>query len=541
MPPLRVVCLGSGWVSFYLSKAIRPAVRRGEVDLTVIGRENFHTFHGFIPEMLVGRIQPTQILAPSRRLVQPGRFVNAHIQAIDLERREITVQRLLDTRTYTVPYDHLVLGLGSRDATERGRGLAEHAFRLRSAYDALACRNHLISVLEMAELEEDEIERRRLLTFVVAGGNFGGIEVAAELEEFARQAARKTYPRINPDEVRVVVVHPGKRILPELDPHHLNLLKWAEDYLATQRIEFQLGRRLASATAEEAVLDDGTRIPTRTIISCVGTGVNPLIAALPFERDERGRVRTDATGRVLGVENVWAAGDCSAIPHPKGGTCPPLAVWAMMEARRVGLNLALVSRREAPKPLGFTGLGDACSLGRRRAVAHLKGIPIVGVAGWVLWRIFALGFIPTWDRRLRLLLDWLLVPLSGREMVQMQSNERVGVVREVFEPGQEIVRQGELGVRLYLVSEGEVAVVQRGDDGAERQLATLGPGEHFGEMAVFKGTRRTATVRAVSRVAVLSLGKQEAVALSDTVRTFGEELRAVPRAATPSTAPTIPQ
>ena len=540
MSSLRVVCLGSGWVSFYLSRAIRPAVRRGDVDLTVIGRENFHTFHGFIPEMLVGRIQPTQILAPARRLVAPGRFVNAHIQAIDLDRREITVQRLLDTRTYTVSYDHLVLGLGTRDATDRGRGLAEHAFRLRSAYDALACRNHLISVLEMAELEEDETERRRLLTFVVAGGNFGGIEVAAELEEFAREAARTQYPRIRPEEVRVVVVHPGQRILPELDPHHLNLLDWAERYLATQQIEFRLGRRLASATAEEAVLDDGTRIPTRTIISCVGTGVNPLIAGLPFERDERGRVRTDATGRVLGTENVWAAGDCAAIPHPKGGTCPPLAVWAMMEARRVGLNLAHVARGEAPKALGFSGLGDACSLGRRRAVAHLRGFPIVGIAGWVTWRIFALGFIPTWDRRLRLLLDWLLVPLSGREMVQMQGTERVGVVREVFEPGQEIVRQGELGARLYLVAEGEVAVVQLGADGTERPLATLGPGEHFGEMAVFQGTRRTATVRALSRVAVLSLGRQEAVALSETVRAFGDELRTLPRSATPASAPSLP-
>lgn len=529
--PLRVVCLGGGWTALYLARALRRSIRRGAVELTVVSRDNFHTFHGFIAEMLVGRIQPGQIISPSRRVFAPARFHNAEIESVDLERRTVTTSRALDGREFVLPFDHLVLGLGSRDDLERTPGMAAHALRLRNYVDAYAARNHFIDMMEMAEIEPDPQERRRLLTFVVVGGGYGGIEVATELDEYTRLLTRRMYPGIDPGEIRVMVVHNGAHVLPELAPHHENLQRWAERYLATTPLEIRRETRLTAATPEEAVLSTGERVPTRTIVSCAGTAMSPLLDGIDVARDERGRVVTDAFGRAESSDVVWAAGDCAAMPHPQGGTCPPLAVYAMRGGRTVGRNLALLAAGRPLRPSGFTGLGDACSLGRRRAVAQVKGIPLTGRLAWVVWRAFFLAFIPVWDRRLRLIVDWLVTPLAGREVAQLRLAEPVGIRRELYEPGQVIVHEGDVGRRLSLVSSGEVDVVRVGPDGAEEHLATLGAGQHFGETSVFDRVRRTATVRARTRVEVVSLDRREALALSDTLQPFAEAVRRRPGSA----------
>jgi NADH dehydrogenase len=500
---------------------MRRAIRRGEVDVTVIGRDNFHTFHGFIAEMLTGRIQPGQIITPARRMFPPARFHNAEIESIDLEQRIVTTSRHLDGKRYHLPFDHLFLALGSVDDLSRYPGLAEHALKLKTYWDCFKVRNHLLAMLELAEIEPDEAERRRLLTFVVVGGNYGGIEVAAELEDFIRLLARNEYRRINPAEARVVVVHSGARILPELVSSHPKLVTYAERYLTKRGLELRTGLRLAAATPEEAVLNNGERIPTRTIISSAGTALSPLLDQLKAARDDRGRVLTDAFVQVPGLTNVWAAGDCAAIPHPKGGISPSLAIFAMTQGRQAGRNILRTIRGQPLKPYRFTGLGDACGLGRRRAIAQLWGIGITGIPAWIMWRSTFLAFIPTWEKRIRILFDWCITPFAGRDIAEIRVREPFGLRKEHYEAGQEIVRQGDLGQQLYLIWKGEVEVI-RTDNGASRTVARLGAGKHFGEMAVFQNIRRTATVRAVGTVEVIAVGAQEARVLGETVRPFGE-------------------
>jgi NADH dehydrogenase len=523
----RVVCLGGGWAALNLAAGLRRAIHRGEVDLTVVSRDNFHTFHGFVGEMLAGRVQPGQIVSPARRMFPPARFHNAEVERIDLARREITTSRFLDGKQYLLPYDHLVIALGSIDDLSRYPGIAEHAMKLKTYWDCFKVRNHLMAMLELAEIEPDPTERRRLLTFVVVGGNYGGIEVAAELMDFVRVVTKREYARIDPRDARVVVVHSGARILPELATRHPDLVAYAERFLDRSGLEFRLETRLAAATPEEAVLETGERIPTRTIISSAGTALSPLLATLPYERDERGRIRTDEFVRVLGEEHVWAAGDCAAVPHPRGGVCPAVAVFAMSQGRQVARNIL---RSVRGRPLGryrFTGLGDACELGRRRAIAHVKGVKLKGFLAWVVWRAFFLYFVPTRDRQLRILLDWLVTPLVGRDIVDVRAWEPYGLRREHYEPGQEIVRQGDLGQTLYVIWQGEVEVV-RDADGTTAVLARLGPGQHFGEIAVFQNVRRTATVRAATAVDVVAVGGHEARLLSESVRPFGEAMARTP-------------
>jgi NADH dehydrogenase len=527
--PARIVCLGGGWSAIYFVAALKSAIRRGQVQVTVVSRDNFHTFHGFIGEMLVGRIQPFQIINPARRIFPGARFHNAEVEAIDVDKQTVTTSRKLDGRQYVLPYDYLYVSLGSIDDLSRYPGIAEHAHKLKTYWDCFKVRNHILAMLEMAEIEDDPAERRRLLTFVVVGGGYGGIEVAAELQDYVKQLAKKEYPLLHEDELRVMVLEGGSRILPELHQHHEPLVSYAERFLKKSGLEIKVNTRIVAATPEEAVLDGGERIPTRSIISSSGTALSPLLERLPYERDERGRLKTDRFARVVGSENIWAGGDCAAVPHPKGGTCPTVAIFAMRSGRLAARNIVRTLQKKPLQPFTFTGLGDACSLGRRRAVSQVWGLRFYGIFAWIIWRSLFLAFVPTWDRRIRIFLDWMLTPIFGRDIVNVRMDEPYGIRQELYEPGQAVVRQGEIGKRLYLIWKGEAEVIRRTSNG-EEVIAVLGSGAHFGETAVFDDVRRTATVRAKTRLEVISLGQAEAVVLSDAVRPFGDIVRKVPAA-----------
>jgi NADH:ubiquinone reductase (H+-translocating) len=285
-PPLQpdhpaaphILCLGGGYVAIYLAKALRRHIRAGRVRLTVVDQDNFQCFHGLIPDMITGKIQPTDTLSPARRLFAPGDFVNAEVESIDIDKKEVIVARYLDGRRLTLRGDHLVFALGSTEHLGRFPGLAEHSFRLKAYTGCLAVRNHFLSMLELADMERDPVERRRLLTFVVVGGNYAGVEVAGELREFLPAVARRHFPNIPPAEIKVLLVCSTGHILPELGARMPKLIEYAERKLAADPyLEIHYNTRLASATREEAILGDGRRIPTRTIVSCTGMSTIPVL------------------------------------------------------------------------------------------------------------------------------------------------------------------------------------------------------------------------------------------------------------------------
>lgn len=525
--PVRVVCLGGGYVAIYLARSLKKAINRGQVDLTIISRENFHTFHGFVAEMLTGKVSPTNITSPARRLFPPARFLNAEIKSVDIEQRSVTTSRLLDGKETMVGYDHLVVALGSTDDLSRYPGIAQHALQLKTFADNFKVRNHLLAMLEMAESESDPAERQRLLTFLVVGGGFGGVEVATELMDYFRRLARKEYPGIDPTEVRVLLVHSGDRILPELAARQPKLIGYAEKVVAKGGVEVLTSTRITAATRDEAILSNGTVVATRTIISSAGTALSPLLDLLPYQRDDRGRIVTDEFVRVPGTDHVWAAGDCAAVPHPEGGTCPAVAIYGMYGGRQIGRNIVRQIEGKPPKPFTFAGLGDACSLGRRKAVSHLKGVRFYGLPAWVLWRSFFWFFVPTWERKADIAFDWLSAPFFGRDIVGVHPAASYGLRREHYEAGQAVVRQGEVGQAIYVITSGTADIIRETPEG-QVLVTTLGPGDHFGEKAVFERSRRTATVRATSPLEVLSLGESEARALAETIQVFGAAVRELP-------------
>ena len=509
--PTRVVCLGGGWVAIYLARALRPAVRKGEVKLTVISRDNYSTVHGLIAEMLTCKIQPQQINSSVREMIAPAQLHNAEIESVDLTNRCVHTRRLLDGRAYSVPYDHVVVGVGSVEDFSRYAGIGEHTFPLKTFADCYRLRNHLVSVLETASIETDPAERRRLLTFVIAGGNYAGVEVACDLVDYFRFLTRHRYPELKSQEFRVGLVELGSRILPELGKRHPYLVSYAAKRVAKLRIEVHLDTRLQAATADEAVLTSGDRIPTRTIITCTGMKCPPLLEQFSCERDPRGRLVTDEFCRVPGLTNVWAGGDCAAVPHPDRGTCPPLAHYAQKAGSNIGTNILRVAARKPLKPYTFNGLGEACTLGHRSAIAHIKGIPACGYLAWIGWRFIVLTmFVPSWTRRVRLMFDWWLTLILGRDIVNPRIDERRAISHVLYEPGQIIIAAGETRRYHYLVESGQVDVVSSERD-SEVVLSSLKGGDYFGD-----GCQPVSSccIRARTRVRLLSIDSEAADALS---------------------------
>jgi NADH:ubiquinone reductase (H+-translocating) len=509
--PVRVVCLGGGWVAIYLARALRPAVRKGEVKLTIVSRDNYSTVHGLIAEMLTCKIQPQQINSSVREMIAPAHLHNGEIEAVDTATQRVLTRRSLDGRPYTLPYDHLVVGVGSVEDFSRYAGMADHTFPLKTFADCYRLRNHLVSVLEMASIETNPEERRRLLTFVVAGGNYAGIEVACDLMDYFRFLSRSRYPELKFEEFRVALVEAGPRILPELGKRLPYLVRYAEKRVQQLGIEVQLDTQVQAATAEGVVLNSGDRVPTRTIITCTGMRSNPILDPLPYERDARGRLVTDQFCRVPSTTKIWAGGDCAAVPHPDGGTCPPLAHYAQKAGSNIGVNILRTTAGKPVKPFSFNGLGEACTLGHRCAIAHMKGVPACGFLAWIGWRFIVLTmFVPSWTRRVRLMFDWWLTLILGRDVVNPRMDERGAIRHALYEPGQIVVAAGETRRYHYLVESGDLDVVT--SDGADETiLQSLKAGDYFGE-----GARPSVDccVRARTRVRLLAIDTEVADALS---------------------------
>ncbi|HET7559683.1 MAG TPA: cyclic nucleotide-binding domain-containing protein, partial [Limnochordia bacterium] len=322
----------------------------------------------------------------------------------------------------------------------------------------------------------------------------------------------------------VVLVHPGEHILPELQhgggaagygDGHPRLVAAAERHLRKLGVELCLGARLAAVSGEEVVLKSGVRIPTRTAICAVGTAMPPVLAGLDLPRDEHGRIRTDAYLRVEGHEALWAAGDCAANPHPKGGTCPMTGLYALAAGKQLARNLVATLRGRPLRPLSYPGIGQACAIGRRYAVGEVKGVEVTGLPAWLMWRALLWAFIPTADRRLRVLADWLIWPFVGRDIVEFRVGDGQGIEHVHAEAGEFIVRRGDLARKVYVVRSGEVEVLGTpGEGDVETVLRVLGPGSHFGSGDPTRNRRISNTARARGPVELLAIGYHHAQELA---------------------------
>jgi NADH dehydrogenase len=504
------VILGGGFGGVYAAQALERALgSRDDFEITLVNRENYFVFQPMLPEVISGSIGLVDTVSPIRRLLPRTSLHVRDVESVDLASKTVTTSPGFRPHPHVIPYDHLVVALGNVTDFRGQPGLHEHAMPFKDLGDAVRLRNHVIRALEEAAIERHDDElRRQLLTFVVAGGGFSGVEVVAELNDFVRGVA-KTYRGIDPSEIRVVLLHSGDRILPEMAE---GLALYAQKLLAARGVDIRLHTRLAAATSEEAVLASGERIMTKTLVSTVPSSPHPVVEALDLPKT-KGKLVVTPYLDVEGADGVWALGDCALVPAPDGGYAPPTAQHAIREGKTVAHNIVAAIRGGERKTFDFTGLGKMGALGHRSAVAEVFGVKLSGFVAWWMWRTIYLMKLPGWGRRLKVATSWTLDLLLPADLVELKLGTASGIAQEHFEPGQTVFRQGELGDRIYIILAGEAEVV-REEPGGETVLARLKPGEYFGEMALVNRTTRSATVRCVSPMDALSLPKQEFTALA---------------------------
>lgn len=288
---------------------------------------------------------------------------------------------------------------------------------MKTLADAMALRNHVIDVFEHADMHPDPAARKAMLTFVVAGGGFAGVETVAELHDFA-YTARRYYPNIHPEEVRVVLVHPGPRLLPEIGER---LAEYARKKLSDRGIEILLNTRVRGASEGCVELTNDERLATRTLVWTAGVAPNPLLAGLPCVRNSRGQIRTNQYLEVPGYPGVWAVGDCAEIPDADTGrSCPPTAQHAIREGMAAAINIAAAIRGGHKRAFAYRPLGTLASLGRRSAVAQVLRFNFSGMFAWWLWRTIYLFKLPGLERKARVALDWTLDLLFPRDIVLLK-------------------------------------------------------------------------------------------------------------------------
>lgn len=417
--PKRVLILGGGFAGLEAAETLEKIISDKDcVDVDLISKDNYLVFTSMLAEVVSSSIEAKHVVIPLRECLKKTTFKELEVRSIDLDKKIVKGYHFHSRETFNLEYDYLILAMGSITGYHNVPGAEENSFPLKNLADAMVLRSHVIDMFESADLEEDPEVRKRLLTFAVVGGGYTGIEVAAELNDFV-SFSRRFYKHVKPDEVKVIVIDPGDRIMHEMSD---GLADYGLKLLKKRGMEFRLKTRVAGVTKESVEIQDGENIETHTAIWAAGTAPQPVLAALPIA-DKRGRIEVNEFMEVAGYPGVWALGDCAQIPDPHSGKpYPPTAQHAIREGSRVAHNVAaaIKGKDDEKRAFVFTTQGMLAPLGHRSAVADIKGIKFSGFFAWLMWRAIYLGKLPGWDRKIRVAIDWFLDIFLPKDIVQMK-------------------------------------------------------------------------------------------------------------------------
>lgn len=506
----RIVILGGGFGGVYTAIYLEKLLKKSNFEIALVNKENYFVYQPMLAEVVGGSLGLIDTVSSLKKLLPKTTVYVRDILQVDLHQKKIILAPEFNHTNFELSYDYLVFALGNVTDFRGIPGIHEHALPFKNLADSIAIRNQIIEVVEAAACEENPAFRKELLTFVIGGGGFSGTEVAAEINDFVRSLVKK-YKKIDPQEVKVVLVHSQKRLMDrELSE---SLSNYSAKLLIKRGVEIRFGQRLTSATPNEAVIDGKERIRSKTIVSTVPSSPNPIIESLPLPL-ERGKIKTTL---YLGVENnkdLWALGDCALIPSfDEKGFCPPTAQFAIREAKTLAHNIVASLEGKPLKPFKFKCLGMLGALGHHRAVAELFGkIKFSGFFAWLMWRAIYWIKLPGIDRKLKVAFSWILDAIVPIESVQLKLNSGQGVINFHYEPGDIIFNEGDVGDYFYIIVSGQVEVL-RSKEGQYIRLSVLSSGEYFGEMAILNDKKRSATIRCITACDVIALRNKDFGAL----------------------------
>jgi len=397
----RFVIVGGGFAGVTLAQRLERLLPR-ETEVIVLSAQNYLVFTPMLPEVVGRTISPLHVVVAGRQLTRRTKWVEARVSRIDRENNEAHYVRR-DGTPASMPYTHLVLACGSAANLEEIPGLAARGYPLKTVTDAIVMGNDLIGNFEAAATETEREARQRLLTVVVIGGGFSGVEIAGHIADLMH-ATHRFYPELRNEPPRIVLLQKGESLLPEL--HHKSLSEFTLRKLRQNGIEVRLETSAKKADPVAVHLKPGERIETGMIVCTVGTETHPLIKSLCLPL-EKGRLQTDPDMKVGGTANLWALGDCSLVPNAYDDRpCPATAQFAMQQAGQLAENLERAWRGVATKPFYFRSRGMLASIGHRNAVAVVYGVKLSGFIAWLLWRGIYLAKLPTLSRKLEVAISW---------------------------------------------------------------------------------------------------------------------------------------
>jgi NADH:ubiquinone reductase (H+-translocating) len=424
-PKKRILILGGGFAGMTTAECLERELQKDpSVSITLVSETNALLFTPMLAEVAGSSLEPSHISTPLRTTLHRTEFVRGSVTSVDLENKRVALEASMggnESCRSELAYDHLVLALGAVSNYLGLTNVQKLAFDFKSLIDAIRIRNHVIEMFERADRESDPEARKPLLTFVIAGGGFAGVELAGALNDFAR-GILADYPTLGREEVRVVLVHARDRILPELSE---SLGRYAQRRMEARGVEFRLNARLTDARPGVVVFSDG-EVPAETLVWTAGTAPNPLSKSLPLEKDKRGALIVDATLAVPGHAGVWALGDCAAVVDAKSGKpCPPTAQFALREAATLAKNIRASLQGRPARAFHFDSLGALCVVGHQTACAELT-VPFArntsmrfsGLLAWLMWRGIYLGKLPGLERKIRVLVDWTVELFFPKDIVQ---------------------------------------------------------------------------------------------------------------------------
>ena len=501
---LETCVLGGGFAGVSCARTLARAVRRGKISrVGLVAAENHMVFQPMLPEVAAGSLSPRHVVNPIRQLCRSIQIFKGEVYRIDPEERVLHLQAGDFTPRVQIKFNRLVVALGARINISRVPGMAEHAYLIQNVGDAMRIRATVISRFEEANLVASPELQKHLLTFVIIGGGYSGVETAGGLIDMV-QAILPFYENISPQRCRVFLVHSQEYLLPTLGP---KLGRYTHRILADKGMHILLSERVSSITAQSVTLSSGSVIHATTVISTVGNSPHPLVTdladTLGLETD-RGRLPTDSTGQIPGFDWLWGCGDCAATPLPDGSSSPPTAQFAQRQGIHVGRNICALENGKPTKPFRFKGMGELAAIGHQRAVGNIFGLRLAGFFAWWLWRTVYLAKLPGIQRKLRVAADWTFDLFFKRD-INLLNPRYTKVLKEFFlEPDTVLFNPGDPAFSLYFVKSGEINI----SDG-DRIVKTVRQGEYFGERALMEDRLWRFRAVAATETRLVALGASE--------------------------------
>ena len=518
---LEVAILGGGFAGVYCGKSLAKTLSRGSrSQIGLISDQNYMVFQPMLPEVVSGSLSPRHVVNPVRHLCQGLQVYKAEVEAIDLKEKQLTLRPGPYSREVLIRFRHLVLALGATVDLSRVPGMAEHAYLMQNVGDAMKLRATVLARFEEANLVTDPERRRRLLTFVVVGGGYSGVETAGQILDLFDDIHRY-YRNIDSTDFDVFLVHSRDHLLPTLSR---SLGKYAQRKLRERGLKLCLEHRVKAVTANQVRLDDDSFIETNTVISTVGNAPHPLVNRLAEDGGlERvhGRIKTSPTMQVPGHDCLWAAGDCAAVPMESGEPCPSTAQFAMRQGALLGKNINGFIRAEEVKPFTFKGLGELAAIGHHSAVAEVMGMKFSGFFAWWMWRTIYLGKLPGLDRKLRVMIDWTLDLFFPRDINLLSPRYTRPLQSAHLQAGDVLFRNGEPAFSFYIVKRGRIEITDT--DG--KVVKVVEAGEFFGERALLGDQRWRFTATALEASQLIGLGSEEFKAILENSNSMRQLLK----------------